>query len=285
MSTPRIYYYPDPDGSLETIDLLEGLSSIICTPVVAADEARSGMGLVSEALHHVTYRVRVVLDRFQTSGVGKSALERQLLTLQRHLLRGGYIGLSRDHAKTWAALSTVSEPTRGSATFTTGGNGFGAWSSAGAVASGDEIEIEGCGPFWYGETTTVSAVSGGVVTLAEALRYTYTFYNSNTYPLVRWRDFWPVLRLPVGERTKAIVTDDHRLNWTLDMALEYSTPKVVSLWNGQSEAYPGAQSKTSRLNLRDGTASRASAPMTLEGMLGVWAASRPNPRTSPRVVR
>lgn len=231
MATPRIYYYPDPTGTLETIDLLTPLSELIVTPIVRAEEAFDGNGRASENLASIRYRVRVIIDRFQTSGIGSDALERNLLTLQRHLLAGGYIGFSRDHARTWGALVSTggTDLARGATTVPIAGSGFSGWSASGIVSSGDEIEIERGSPYWTGETTTVSALSSTLLTPSEALRYAYPL-DTGANILARWRDFWPALRLPVGERTKPIVSSDKRLNWTLDMALEYSIADALALW-------------------------------------------------------
>ena len=152
MANPRFYYYPDPSGSLEVIDLLGPLSSLIVTPIVKASEGYDGAGRASENLTRINFRVRIILDRFQTAGVGRSSLERQLLTMQQHLLAGGYVGFSKDHAKAWASLPSVSGALmRGDTVIPTGGNGFGAWSASAALTAGDELVIEQGAPYFYGE--------------------------------------------------------------------------------------------------------------------------------------
>jgi len=269
MGNPAFYYYPDPDGSLERVDLGMGLSSLIVTPVYTVREAKRQDGYTAEVLAETGWRVRIILDRFQTAGIGRSALERQLLTMERHLLIGGRVGFSKDHSKTWAAITTGLEPTRGDTTVAHGGNGFGGWSLSGGLAAGDEVVIERGSPDYYGELTTVSSLTASVLTPVDALRYTYPFFSSASHPLIRYRDFWPVMRLPAGERNKAIVTDDHRLNWTLDVTLEYCPAESQAMWS-HGNNYSGSPTGGSfggalvTISLRDSTVLSGGASTTIQ---------------------
>ena len=154
MATPRLYYYPDPDGSLETIDFGEGLSDLQELPSADVADAYNGAGVGYRSLLASTLRLRIVLERF--GSVGTSSLERKLMSLQAHLAKGGLVGFSRDHAKTWAGKAQ--RPTRGDTVIYTNGNGFTAWSSSGNIVQNDEVVLETPHPDAYREVALVGAV-------------------------------------------------------------------------------------------------------------------------------
>lgn len=228
MATPRIYWYPDPVGTLETTDLLEGISDIQETPGAVVADALNGQGDPSRSFLREDFRVRIIHERF--GPVGGGALERACSTLQAHLNHGGFVGFSRDHAKTWCGIAGGSV-VRGQAIFYSGGNGFSAWSSAGTVAASDEVVLESANPDALREVNTCSAInSGGDVTLGNSAVYTY-----GSKAICRWRDFYPVLWLPEDQVGKPIVTHDHRLNYTLDLTLAYSVSRALALWTSVSD--------------------------------------------------
>ena len=51
VTTPMFFYYPDPDGSLETIDLGEGLSKLKETPIRDVSDAYDGARALSRVVH------------------------------------------------------------------------------------------------------------------------------------------------------------------------------------------------------------------------------------------
>lgn len=233
MATPRIYWYPDPTGYLHSIDFGEGLSDLQETPLATVEDAYPGDGTPYRAHHMASFQVRIVLERF--GAPGGASLERELSSLQSHLDRGGMIGFSRDHAKTWAGLAVVG-PSQGDQIVNTGGNGFGAWSSAGSPAAGDEMVIESGAPEWQRELQlcdTLAATPPTTIPTADKFRYTY-----GGPVICRWRDFYPLLFRPKDQLGRAIVSHDHRRNYTLDITLEYPLAAVQALWgSGDSPEY------------------------------------------------
>lgn len=223
MGNPTLWYYPDPEGGPTTIDLGEGLSDLVETPVTEVADARGMDWVTSRVIHGGGLRIRLVLERFGSPGT--SSLERALRTAESHLHRGGVVAFSRDSAKAWASVSDTLQAS-GSTTWTGAtGSLYAALSSAAALASGDEIVIETAAPEHQREYTTTGAsvaVGDADVTIGAGLAYTF-----GAPSVLRWRDFWPVLRLPSDQMQRTIVFNDHRRNFTLDVTLEYSAAYLV----------------------------------------------------------
>lgn len=227
MSTPRFYWYPDPVGSLEVIDLLEGVTDFNEVPAgVRVEDAYSGSYIPHRSFQGGSRLYRITLERFGDPGI--SDLEHKLLNMETHLQKGGVVGFSRDHAKTWAAI-TVAPPTRGDIIIHAGpGNGFSGWSSTATVVEGDEMVLESPPAEWQRENFRCAANNVG--SPPTKIGHPGVVYTYNDYSLVRWRDFLPVLRLPRDQVNKPYVPHDHRRNWTLDITLEYNPASVIALW-------------------------------------------------------
>lgn len=235
MSDPRFYWEPDASGSLETIDLGEGLTDFQELPGgVRVEDSYNGANLAFRSFQGASRLYRITLERFGTPG--SSPLERKLLNMETHLQRGGYVGFSRDHAKTWAAVVTT-PPTRGDIVLHTGtGSGFRRWAPLATVVEGDEMVLESPPAEWNREFFLCGLTGGGgsgpptkIGIPDNGAVYTY-----NEYPVVRWRDFIPTLRMPKSEVNRPYVPHDHRRNWTLNLVLEYNPAAVIALFNSGS---------------------------------------------------
>lgn len=236
MGNPTFYYYPDPDAGVVTVDLGEGLSDLIETPITDARDARGMDWIASRVVLGGGLAIRIGLERF--GGPATSSLERQLRTLESHLQRGGLCGFSRDSAKAWASVADVQQTSGGSTWTGLTGSLFKSFSSAAALASGDEIVIETAAPEHQREYNTAGAavaVGDTTVTLGTALRYTF-----GPGSILRWRDFWPVLRLPADGLSRTFIGNDHRRNFTLDITLEYAPAYVAGGIDGGIVSRGGA---------------------------------------------
>lgn len=233
MGDPRFYYYPDAAGSLESVDFAMALSDIQETHLANVEDAYTGDYVAYRSFLGATMRVRIVLERFGTRGA--DTLERDAQSLVTHLQRGGAVGFSRDHAKTWASVTSTG-PTRGDTVlYTSGGNGFTAWSLSGTPAVGDEVAIETPPADYIREIRTVGALTVTPpvhLPLAAGCRYTYS-----GPAVVRWRDFYPVLRMPRDLVGRTFITHDHRRNFTLDVTLEYNPAEVLALYGTRGSRY------------------------------------------------
>jgi hypothetical protein len=219
MATPHIYYYPN-NSNLEVIDLGEELSDLTETPGAEVEDAVTVDGLFSRNLIRRTYKVRLYLERF--GAIGGSSLERKLQTLESHLMAGGVIGFSRDETKAFCSLSQGGF-NRGQTIFYGGSSPFSAWYSGAAPSVSDEIVIESMGAGAHREFNTVSAFSGGQVTLGIS-----AVYSHPGHPLCRFRDFYPVLYL-AKEDIRPTCIHDHRRNYTWEVTLTYSPAAVINL--------------------------------------------------------
>ena len=217
MSTPYLYWYPDSSGSLEMLDFGAAFSDLQEFDLWRRVDSRGGDGRVQSYFEGGGQRVRLVRERFRSN-----TIERALRALSAHLGRGGRVGFSLDHAKTWAAY-TSGALSRGDTMVYTGGNAFRAWNSNAVIAASDEIVIESPSPEALREIQSVSSLSGGVhITISRGAFYTYSLPK-----MVRWRDFYPALFLPAELLGTPFLTHDRRMNWTFDITLEVD-PAIIS---------------------------------------------------------
>lgn len=221
MGSPTLYLYFEPDGPLKVLTIASALSTLEEEVGAESAVAQARDGTPFTTYTRPTLRVRIEVERFGTPGA--NSVERALMAVQNHIDRGGLVGFSRDHTKTFCGV-IPSGLAQGSTVLRTRGNGYGAWSASGAVAADDEVVVESSSPTWRREISAVASVSGDTVTVSEATRYAHV----DTSCIVRWRDFYPVLFRPESERGRPIVTHDRRRNYTLDMTLEYSVEMSVA---------------------------------------------------------
>ena len=216
MGNAAFYYYPaGSSGGLETIDLGEGVTDLQVEPIRVANTAYTMNGRMYRTVETARLQVTIVNERFSS---GRKA--RHLESMSSHLELGGAIAFTADTAKLWAGFSTA-PPSRGDAAIATYGNSFSALSS-GAIAGGDNLCIQSPNPMHYLEYVRVNTVTGDNFTLHDAVRYDHP----ETRTLIRWRDFYPVLRMPADGLSRAFVTHDHRITYTLDISLVDDLPSV-----------------------------------------------------------
>ncbi len=243
MATPKFWYYPDPDGTVEEIDLLTGLTGLNEQPSEELAVARIGDGSPSSVHVGSSFRVRIALERFGTAGA--NALERACATLGNHLARGGWVAFARNPAKAWAGRCT-SVVSRGDSVVRAV-SAFTAWSPLAAVAADDEIVLELPYPDAQREQRVVTGVSGIAVTMERGAVFTYS-----ARPIVRHRDFWPALSLPEEGARGPIITHDGRRTYTLSVTLEYSPADVLAMLS------PSGDSPSAALPLRGASGAGAS---------------------------
>ena len=231
MGMPTIYWYPDPDGSVETLTFLENLSDLQVQPIRETYDAVTLSGGLYRRHAASRLQVRIVLENFTSE-----EFYLKLQSLSAHLERGGSIGFSLDHDKTWGAfLASAQVAERGDtqltlqAILTTTGalsaNYFRPWSAV-TLGSSDFVCINNANPEGFREYKNVTSISNTAftITLDDGLLYTY----ASRPLLVRYRDFWPALKL--RENTSSpIVTSNHRIAYTLDLTLEEDWDTIYSM--------------------------------------------------------
>lgn len=278
MGSPTVYFYPDASGSLQKLAFPAALTTLqVVTPDEAAEAVTAGGSAVT---YYIGPReqVRIVLERY--GALGTTQMEREMVLLENHLRRGGRIGFAADASRAWAGLAMASVA-RGDTSIQTGGNGYSAWEPLATLSAGDVVIIESAAPDYRRECQQISGYSAtGTVTCAVDATYAGA-------PIVRHRDFWPVLRLAASER-RPIVTHDGRRTWTVDMTLEYAVEEHAALWaaaatpsllgGGGVTLEPGSVSGP--LALADETAPANSTLWTLDSVLvsrrsGRWRWQQP----------
>lgn len=256
MGNPYFYVYYTDSGPLTSHDFGRSISDLYPRPVRARVDARGGDGAVSSAVGPAG--MRVVVRRERTSD---QSLVRAWRNVEDHLLVGGRVGFSWDHARSWAGYASLS-PTEGDTLLYTGGNAFSAWSAAAALSSTDEIVIESPNPEGRREYTTVSAYAVGRITVPSVLN-TYT-----AKPMVRWAGFFPALYLPEDQLDRLRISADRNITWNLDFELEVDVRIFTAA--EKSGILSGG------LDLRAGGVKPGGAGRSLEGLLsgGSIAGSR-----------
>lgn len=218
MGSPCFYYYPVA-GSLETVNLgALRLSDLIVGTVRDTIDGYSRTGTMYRDSGGSRQRVRIVVERFRDI-----ALQRKLESMSAHLERGGSVGFCVDEDKLWGSFMTsASSATRGTVALNTSGNLWSAWSS-GALGTLDEVCVNSAPPEStrdYHQILGSLTASSTVVSLDSGLTYTSTVGPI----LVRYRDFWPALKMPGGQvdrlSERPILTNFRRLGYTLDLTLE-----------------------------------------------------------------
>ena len=202
-----LWYVPTGNDRAVKIDLGTNLTDLDERPDDLVMGSESLSGGASTVMFRSRLRVRVELARFTSA-----SLERDLLTLETHLNRGGSCALALVESKAWAGYTTAAKPARTTALVTRGNT----WSfgQSATLAAADAVVVWGGSPEANREYTTVSAFTSPTVTLTDGLRYGYT----QGPLLVRHRDYYPALRRATDDRTR-IVTHDRRMNFTLDVDL------------------------------------------------------------------
>ena len=262
MGLPTIYWYPDPAGSVETLTFLENLSDLQVKPLREVYDSVTLSGGLYRSHAASRQQVRIVLENFVSED-----FYLKLQSLSAHLERGGSIGFSLDHDKTWGAfLSSAFTAERGDTQLglqvilTTSGamspNYFRPWSSGVTLSSDDYVCINNANPEGFREYKNVTSLSSTsyTLTLDDGLLYTY----GSRPVLIRWRDFWPALKLR-GDMTTPILTTNHRMSYTLDLTLEEDWDTVYSMSLGTPLRVDAIEEQGSSPHELEGYARRTTA--------------------------
>lgn len=267
MGNPYFYWYPDEDAPLKTVDFGEALSDLYEEPADQAVDAEGPDGVAWRTYLGGNRRVRIQLERFGSSTPADSTLEMQLQSMESHLARGGVVGFSRDHAKTWCVGCSSTVLLSGATLIPADApNLFSSWSASAALADLDHLVVETPWPdsrrelVRAGDAITTSTT---LVPLDTALLHTFALGA-----VVRWRDFWPVLRRPASELARPLVHSDRRRNFTLDATFVYTPASVLALAGPtlvRADVQPGMFNGLALA----GAGSKADGQQTLDRALGI----------------
>lgn len=257
MGNAAIYYYPDPDGTLVTIDLGCSLSDLAEIPLRQIGQGVSLSGAPSTHVYGGTFRVRLERRYLQSASVA-----RQLLTLSSHLERGGRCGVTADTSKTYA--SRIASLTRGQTSLLTAGD---LWYAAGSLSASDEVVIESCNPEMLREWTTIATAVGVAPTLSSGATYTMS-----GRPIIRHRNFYPALFWPEDQRGQPIITGPEGRRWyDLDLTLEVDWALMEAV-DGQTFRGSSGSSIADTLESIAGRNGRSAIPGSLPLNIGSFGA-------------
>lgn len=225
MGNAAIYYYPEETQSLRVIDLGEPLSDMQVTPFRVQD-VNTGSDFESSVVDYGgSHRVRFIFERFS----GDDQLVADLESFANHAQRGLPFGLVADTADSFGAFTQAYTMSPGKTSITTLGNVFSAWSGVLALTVGDTVVMHSGNPEYKFEhliVSTWSTTTGKIGLGGQTTKYDMTVGPA----FVRHQDFFPVCYLDPGQRG-AILTHDHRINYTLDLTAIYSPAGIKALYN------------------------------------------------------
>lgn len=256
MGNAAIFYYPDPDGPLVTLDLGEGLSDLQVSPMVDESTSESMRGNLYSVQYSARSMVRLVVERFTDA-----ALARSLWAVQNHLRRGGSIAVAEDIDKARAAFA-VTNPAAGATEITVKATPWD-YNPSAAFVAGDELVIQSASPEYQYEISRFNSQRGLTYVLDDATLFDRT---SDGWTLVRHRGFWPILRIPAAQRNQPILTHDHRISYTFDL---------------MAEEHVGGLETFAALDVAVSTGGAFSGP-TLEGIINTARDETAPARTLPR---
>jgi len=208
------WYYPDPDGTLEEVDLGEGISNLFWEPERQAEDAIAGDAGQYRELGWGRLRVFISLERMKSG----AALARSLENMQSHLERNGAVAFCADKDKA-VAVFAKSTLQRGDQAIFSDGNPFAVFNSSAAMAANDVVCVQTpsmeANREWADLTTWTSEYSFALNGSANGVLYS----TDSDVIMVRYQDFFPVLRMPIDQINRNIVTHEHRIGYTLDIQL------------------------------------------------------------------
>jgi hypothetical protein len=221
MAGPAIWYYPEPNGRLEKIDLSTvsgGLTDLSVAPIVARSDGISQTGARFPSVVHSKLRIVAQLLRFSGRSTAGQNLVSALIALIDHLGRGGICSLAAEEGSAWAGFAR-GNPRKGATVCYVTRELFGGALGVDPIPTAEDlIWIETLWPTQRRERLRVSAyVAGsGKITFSNALRY-----DHGPQPVfLHHRDFWTALRLPAEADPGAILTSDKRRTYSLILPLE-----------------------------------------------------------------
>ena len=228
----KFFYYPEPDGNHKVeIDLTEGLSELFSDFDVISNDGRGMDGSLYRSVGRNGEVITIQRERM----AGGQALAMKLIALQNHLDRGYSCQFTADHTKAWCAPVSVS-PTGGDLTLLLDANPFRSivhYSGTDPVPADDDyIVIENQPPGMLQEvikvsSTTVTHNGGGTITPSERIAFTYP-----GLPFARWYRYWPILKRPKEDLGRSIVTNEHGINWSLNIRLVPDYSALFAFHNG-----------------------------------------------------
>jgi len=227
-----IWYYPDPKGTVEEIDLGECLSDLEETPQRDQIVSQAITGAVTTV--HLSSREQYRIERSRIK-FGSADLAARLHAFRNHLQRGGHFSLAEDKNRAVGGFLTVN-PDRvpnGTQVVELIRNTW-PYNPAAALQPNDYVRLQSPSPIRYAELVTSDAFDSAnpAPFSIEGVKYRYV---DERWTLLTHRGFYPCLRLPPDQRNQPIFTHDHRITWTLDFIAE-TDPSLLDIFATADQA-------------------------------------------------
>ena len=216
MGISKFYFYPYPAGPqhLVTISLDETIAELYCEFEHLANQGVSHDGGITRSNSTIREKITIQRDRLK---LGED-VGHKFRSLQNHLDRGGVCSFTVDHEKTFCGFLT-NPINAGSQSFKVGANPFFATTGNNTLSPNDYITFETQNPALKTETNkvntaSVTASAGGTITTANRIDFNYPQFS-----FVRYYRYFPILKRPLSDIGKNIITNEHGLLWSLDITL------------------------------------------------------------------
>jgi hypothetical protein len=230
MGNAKFFYYPQPDGRhLVEIDLGEPLGELQSEFEHDAVDAVTQSGAIFRSVSRGGEIITIQRDRMQ---LGED-LAIQFDAMQNHLDRGYSVFFCADADKAWAAAVTI-PPQAGIFALSVNDAVFSTITGTSVIPVADDyVVIESDNPPYIRETQeiqsiSVTAGSGGTVTLKKRLNFDYT----NRPVFMRHYRTWPVLKRPQADVGKAIITNEGGRLFSLSLRLVVDYQTLFAYHNG-----------------------------------------------------
>lgn len=215
-----IYWYPEADGLLHVVDLGRSWRDL-----ADADAEDSVVATTADGKRVVTTFTSWRRRRALAEYLDDAAVIRDLQAIGVHLRRNGVIGVAEEAGCAWGGFAREA-PEQGGTTLRIEDNLWEDWSTP-DLDVGDAVIVQGASPRGRWEECTIATINAAKrrITLAEPLRFDY---RDEPFVFVRDARFWPWLRLTDAALQTPILRSDHRLTWSLDLALEEPPSRVAN---------------------------------------------------------
>ena len=218
----RFSYYPsgaastriDIDWDINTIGV-----NITPGPVRVVVDQQTSIGTVKRLNRLGGRTVTITIDRFSALDAVGQALYRDLLAMISHLELGNSVAFALDSSKMAAGWGMAPETGDDFINWSRNALPPGLDSNLANWEAGDELLIQGMQPLAQSELVVYASGAGMSSTrlnLSDTVRLSYAEQGP---VLIRPRDYYPVLRMPESAVGTSRLTQDFRLNSTLDLPL------------------------------------------------------------------
>jgi hypothetical protein len=257
----KIWWYPEPLGVAEEIDLGRALTSRSGPfTVVRQTISESYTGNQAVQTTGARTRIRVTLENFTDRTV-----RQKLVALISHMQAGGYMILAEDTAYAVATFLRT-RPSRGDTTLFKGENILKLLVNS-TTLNGAEVIVQGRQPRYRQEMHIGGTYAAASMNIARGLSYDW---SDEEWVMVRHIGCYPALRLPKESRNGEYLTARHEKDFTLDLPLE-EAPNILdnlatadgTVWQGTTKTGEAPTIQQLELEAQSEDLSQIGAPKSI----------------------